>query len=90
MVVEEVQSVLEMYSGLALAADQMNSKDVYDVCSTRFGDFVKLLDLYRNVEEVETMILQVFNHLVHCQVGLKVTQTSENLVITVPCSHLMS
>ncbi|KAJ3048667.1 Exportin-4 [Rhizophlyctis rosea] len=67
MVVEEVLSVLEMYSGLALAADQMNSKDVYEVCARRFDDFVKLLDLYRNVEEVETMILQVFNHLVHCQ-----------------------
>ncbi|KAJ3287085.1 Exportin-4 [Borealophlyctis nickersoniae] len=66
-VVEEVQSTMEMYSGLAMAADESNTKAVYEVCSRRFSDFVKLLDVYRNVAEVEGYILSVFNNLVRCQ-----------------------
>lgn len=56
-----------MYSGLALAADETNTKEIFGVVSRWFGAFVKLLEVYRMESEVEKYVLAVFGNLVRCQ-----------------------
>ncbi|KAI8817434.1 armadillo-type protein [Fimicolochytrium jonesii] len=65
--IELVISTMEMYSGLALAADEANTKQVFTAVAKHFDVFVQLLELYRNTTEVEKYILQVFANLIRCQ-----------------------
>ncbi|TPX65919.1 hypothetical protein SpCBS45565_g04813 [Spizellomyces sp. 'palustris'] len=65
--IESVMSTMEMYGGLALAADESNTKEIFATISKYFDAFIKLLEVYRNVTEVEKYILLVFANLIRCQ-----------------------
>ncbi|XJO74025.1 hypothetical protein BDV3_004907 [Batrachochytrium dendrobatidis] len=64
---EQVVNVMEMYGGLALAADETNMVVIFEACARQFPVFVKLLDLYHNYPDVEFYILQFFRDLVKYQ-----------------------
>ncbi|KAI9103836.1 armadillo-type protein [Phlyctochytrium arcticum] len=65
--IENVISTLEMYGGLALAADEDNTREIFATISKYFDMFIKLLEVYRTVQEVEKYILMVFGNLIRCQ-----------------------
>ncbi|KAJ1330100.1 hypothetical protein BSLG_009732 [Batrachochytrium salamandrivorans] len=64
---EQVVSAMEMYDGLALAADGSNMIIIFETCARQFPVFVKLLDLYHSYPDVEFYILQFFCDLVKYQ-----------------------
>ena len=64
---EKVITVMEMYGGLALSADESNMVLIFETCSKQFASFVQLLELYKNFPEVELFILQFFKDLVKYQ-----------------------
>lgn len=60
---EKVMDVLEMYDGLTLAADEINTVPIFEACAVHFDAFIKLLDMYHNFPEFELFVLQIFSHL---------------------------
>ncbi|TPX53736.1 hypothetical protein PhCBS80983_g06195 [Powellomyces hirtus] len=65
--IEHVISTMEVYSGLVLAADETNTKEIFASVSKYFDAFIQLMELYRNHTEVEKYVLQVFANLIRCQ-----------------------
>jgi hypothetical protein len=66
-VLTDVDSVLEMFTGLALAADPTNSKQIFAFCSGYLPSFVKLFSVYANRAEVVVVILQFYEAFVRNQ-----------------------
>eukprot|EP00842_Homolaphlyctis_polyrhiza_P004406 jgi/Hompol1/4967/HPOL_004083-RA len=64
---EQVINVMELYNGLALAADESNMVLIFETCARHFDAFVKLLDMYHSSPDVELYILQFFRDLVKYQ-----------------------
>ena len=60
---EKIMGILEMYDGLCMAADEINSGPIFEACSKHFESFIKLLDLYRNFPEFEMYVIRIFSHL---------------------------
>lgn len=56
-----------MFTGLALAADPTNSKQIFTFCAGYLPSFVKLFDIYANRAEVVVVILQFFEAFVRNQ-----------------------
>ncbi|CAG8607364.1 10408_t:CDS:10, partial [Gigaspora margarita] len=66
-IISEVQNALEMFDGLAMASDFLNTTLIYDFCSKYFEFFVRLLQYYKNCPEVVFLVLQFFNSFVTYQ-----------------------
>ncbi|KAJ3014551.1 Exportin-4 [Thoreauomyces humboldtii] len=66
-IIDHIISTMEVYSGLVLAADEGNTREIFAAVSKYFDTFVRLLDLYRNHTEVEKYVLQIFANLIRCQ-----------------------
>nr|KAJ3418504.1 Exportin-4 [Polyrhizophydium stewartii] len=64
---EQVITVMELYNGLALAADESNMRIIFETCARQFPSFSRLLDLYHNFPDVEYYVLQFFRDLVKYQ-----------------------
>lgn len=60
---EKIVGILEMYIGLSMAADEMNSSPLFEAIAKHFSSFIKLLDLYHNFPEFEIYVLRLFSHL---------------------------
>ncbi|KAH8550240.1 armadillo-type protein [Umbelopsis sp. PMI_123] len=60
IVIDSVQNVLEMFGGLAQACDIFNTTIIFEFCSQFFNSFLQLMNLYKNVPEVQLLILQFF------------------------------
>jgi hypothetical protein len=60
---EKIVDVLEMYDGLSLAADEINTLPIFETCAKHFDSFIQLLDVYHSFPEFELYILQIFSHL---------------------------
>ncbi|CAO3661292.1 unnamed protein product [Umbelopsis ramanniana] len=60
VVIDSVQNVLEMFDGLAQACDIFNTTIIFEFCSRFFNSFLQLMNLYKNVPEVQLLILEFF------------------------------
>jgi hypothetical protein len=49
-----------MFGGLAQACDIFNTTIIFEFCSQFFNSFLQLMNLYKNVPEVQLLILQFF------------------------------
>lgn len=54
---------LKMFDGLALASQYNNTQDIFIFCSRFFESFVQLMNMYKDVPEVQVLILQLFADL---------------------------
>ena len=68
---EKIVGILEMYDGLSMAADEINSSPIFEACAKHFDSFIKLLDLYHNFPEFEIYVLRIFAHLAANMVYIK-------------------
>lgn len=66
-VLSDIDSVLEMFTGLALASDPTNSKQIFSFCSGYLPSFVKLFSIYANRAEVLVVILSFYEAFVRNQ-----------------------
>ncbi|KAI9025604.1 armadillo-type protein [Hyaloraphidium curvatum] len=79
-VLSDVDSVLEMFTGLALAADPSNSKQIFKFCSGYLPSFVKLFNIYATRAEVIVVILQFYESFVRNQDFEQLTPEDKQLV----------
>lgn len=79
-VLTDVDSVLEMFTGLALAADPTNSKQIFAFCSGYLPSFVKLFGVYANRAEVVVVILQFYEAFVRNQDFEQLSQEDKQLI----------
>ncbi|KAI8995949.1 armadillo-type protein [Gaertneriomyces semiglobifer] len=63
---EQVICSLEMYSGLALACNETNTKQIFAVISEAFEMFVGLIRAYKGDSNVEQSVLSCVGGLVRC------------------------
>ncbi|KAF7720629.1 Exportin-4, partial [Apophysomyces ossiformis] len=62
-VMNQVLNALEMCDGLALASQFNNTQAIFTFCSRFFESFLQLMNIYKNVPEVQLQILQLFEDL---------------------------
>jgi hypothetical protein len=49
-----------MFDGLAQACDIFNTAIIFEFCNRFFNSFLQLMNLYKNVPEVQLLILEFF------------------------------
>lgn len=58
-----VINALEMFDGLALASQFNNTQSIFKFSSRFFESFLQLMNMYKNVSELQLLLLQLFADL---------------------------